>query len=154
MEITDEIKSIVGDLLQRYKDEIKNSGHSASGDLEKTARYKLQFSGRYFEVIFQLQDYWKYLENGTRPHFPPIDAIERWIQVKRIVPRTVTDKVPTTRQLAFLISREISVNGTKPTKLLQKTIDGADDLISLMLDEFANQMQEQINEEIENTVKQ
>ena len=154
MEITDEIKSIVGDLLQRYKDEIKNSGHSASGDLEKTARYKLQFSGRYFEVIFQLQDYWKYLENGTRPHFPPIDAIERWIQVKRIVPRTVTDKVPTTRQLAFLISREISVNGTKPTKLLQKTIDGADDLISLMLDEFANQMQEQINEEIDNTVKQ
>ena len=122
--------------------------------MEKTARYKLQFSGRYFEVIFQLQDYWKYLENGTRPHFPPIDAIERWIQVKRIVPRTVTDKVPTTRQLAFLISREISVNGTKPTKLLQKTIDGADDLISLMLDEFANQMQEQINEEIENTVKQ
>jgi hypothetical protein len=154
MEATDEIKTIVGDLLQRYKDEIKNSGHSASGDLEKTARYKLQFSGRYFEVIFQLQDYWKYLENGTRPHFPPIDAIERWIQVKRIVPRTVTDKVPTTRQLAFLISREISVNGTKPTKLLQKTIDGADDLISLMLDEFANQMQEQINEEIENTVKQ
>lgn len=154
MEATDEIKTIVGDLLQRYKDEIKNSGHSASGDLEKTARYKLQFSGRYFEVIFQLQDYWKYLENGTKPHFPPIDAIERWIQVKRIVPRTVTDKVPTTRQLAFLISREISVNGTKPTKLLQKTIDGADDLISLMLDEFANQMQEQINEEIENTVKQ
>ena len=154
MEATDEIKTIVGDLLQRYKDEIKNSGHSASGDLEKTARYKLQFSGRYFEVIFQLQDYWKYLENGTRPHFPPIDAIERWIQVKRIVPRTVTNKVPTTRQLAFLISREISVNGTKPTKLLQKTIDGADDLISLMLDEFANQMQEQINEEIENTVKQ
>ena len=154
MEATDEIKTIVGDLLQRYKDEIKKSGHSASGDLEKTAKYKLQFSGRYFEVIFQLQDYWKYLENGTRPHFPPIDAIERWIQVKRIVPRTVTDKVPTTRQLAFLISREISVNGTKPTKLLQKTIDGADDLISLMLDEFANQMQEQINEEIENTVKQ
>ena len=154
MEATDEIKTIVGDLLQRYKDEIKNSGHSASGDLEKTAKYKLQFSGRYFEVIFQLQDYWKYLENGTRPHFPPIDTIERWIQVKRIVPRTVTNKVPTTRQLAFLISREISVNGTKPTKLLQKTIDGADDLISLMLDEFANQMQEQINEEIENTVKQ
>lgn len=155
MEATDEIKSIVGDLLQRYKDEIKNSGHSASGDLEKTARYKLQFSGRYFEVIFQLQDYWKYLENGTKPHFPPIDAIERWIQVKRIVPRTNGGKqIPTTRQLAYLISREISINGTKPTKLLQKTIDDSDDLISLMLDELANMMQDEINEEIDNTTKE
>ena len=154
IKINDEINEICADLLERYKQSLKDNNHIASGNLYNTASYKTNINGSWFELTFVLDEAWRYVENGTRPHFPPIDAIERWIQVKRIVPRTVTDKVPTTRQLAFLISREISVNGTKPTKLLQKTIDGADDLISLMLDELANQMQEQINEEIENTVKQ
>lgn len=154
MEATDEIKNICSDLLQRYKDAIHDAKKTASGQLEKTASYKLNFNGRYVEVVFNLQDYWRYIENGTRPHFPPIDSIERWITVKRIIPTTIGRKVPTTRQLAYLISREISINGTKPTKLLQKTIDDSDDLISLMLDELANMMQDEINEEIDNTTKE
>ena len=154
MEATDEIKSICSDLLERYKDTLHSEGKTASGELEKSAKYKIEFNGRYFEVIFQLQDYWKYVENGTRPHFPPIDAIERWIIVKRIIPRAIKNKIPSTRQLAYLIGREISINGTKPTKILQKTIDESDDLISLLLDAITNQMEEELDNEIDNTVQQ
>lgn len=153
MEASDELKKICNDLIERYKNNLKTSGKVASGNLEKTARYKLEFNGRYVEVIFQLADYWKYIENGTRPHFPPMDAIEKWITVKRIVPRGVNSrKVPTTRQLAYMISREISINGTKPTKILQKTINESDDLISSMIDEITKQLEAQINEEIDNTL--
>ena len=94
-----------------------------------------------------LEEHWKYLENGTRTHFPPINAIEQWITVKRIVPRPYNGKVPTTRQLAFLIARGISKNGTKPTKLLQTTINNSDDLIAKLIDELVNQLQEEINKE-------
>ena len=105
------------------------------------------FNGKYLEITFILADYWKYLENGTKPHFPPVDAIEKWITVKHIIPTTDNGRVPTTRQLAFSIARGISKNGTKPTKLLQHTIDGADDLIELIIDDLAKQLQEEINNE-------
>lgn len=147
MEVTDNINNIVQDLLNRYKKAISNSGHVASGQLEKTASYRVIFNGKYLEIIFNLQDYWRCLENGTKPHFPPLEAIERWITVKHIIPTTNSGKLPTTRQLAFLIARGISKNGTKPTKLLQQTVDGADDLINLIVDEIAKQLQEEINKE-------
>lgn len=154
MEITDEIRKIASDLLERYKTAITDAGKTASGQLERTASYKVNISGAYFEVYFNLEDYWRYVENGTRPHFPPMDAIERWIQVKKIIPRTNGGKqIPTTRQLAYLISREISVKGTKPTKILQKTIDGADDLIEQLIEAITKQLQEEINDEIDNTTQ-
>lgn len=147
MEVTNEIKNVCSKLLDNYKQAIRDNGNTASGTLEKTAKYKIQFDGKYFELYFTLPDYWKYLENGTKPHFPPVDAIEKWITVKRIVPTTNNGKVPTTKQLAFLIARGISKNGTKATKLLQKTVDNADSLIDTICNEFFKQLQEEFNEE-------
>ena len=150
IEITEDINAICADLLQRYKDEIDSTGHKASGGLENTASYRCFFSGKWFEVTFVLEDYWKYLENGTKPHFPPIDAIERWITVKRIVPRTNGNIVPTTHQLAYMIAHSISVKGTQPTKTLQHVIDGADDLINALCDALIKQIEEtEINKDIE-----
>lgn len=147
MEITQDINNICADLLERYKQSLKDNNHIASGNLYNTATYKTNINGSWFELTFVLDEAWRYIENGTKPHFPPIEAIERWITVKHIIPTTNSGKVPTTRQLAFLIARGISKNGTKPTKLLQKTIDGADDLINLIVDEIAKQLQEEINKE-------
>ena len=147
MEVTNEIKTICAELLERYKKAVEDSGHVASGGLVNNATYQVMVNGSWLEVSFNLEEHWKYLENGTRPHFPPINAIEQWISVKRIVPRPYNGKVPTTRQLAFLIARGISKNGTKPTKLLQTTINNSDDLIAKLIDELAKQLQEEINKE-------
>ena len=147
MEVTDNINNIVQDLLNRYKQKMKDENHIASGNLYNTAKYKCSFDGKWFEVSFILDSTWRYLENGTKPHFPPLEAIEKWITVKHIIPTTDNGRGPTTRQLAFLIARGISKNGTKPTKLLQHTIDGADDLIDLIIDDLAKQLQEEINKE-------
>ena len=147
MKITQDINNICTDLLERYKQSIKDNNHIASGNLYNTAKYKCSFDGKWFEVSFVLDSTWRYLENGTKPHFPPIEEIERWITVKHIIPTTNSGKIPSTKQLAFLIARGISKNGTKPTKLLQQTIDGADDLINLIVDELAKQLQEEINKE-------
>ena len=147
MEITQDINNICADLLERYKQSLKDNNHIASGNLYNTATYKTNINGSWFELTFVLDETWRYLENGTKPHFPPIEEIERWITVKHIIPTTNSGKVPTTRQLAFLIARGISKNGTKPTKLLQQTIDGADDLIDLIIDDLTKQLQEEINKE-------
>ena len=147
MEVTQDINNICADLLERYKQKMKDGNHIASGNLYNTAKYKCSFDGKWFEVSFILDSTWRYLENGTKPHFPPIEEIERWVTVKHIIPTTNSGKIPSTKQLAFLIARGISKNGTKPTKLLQQTVDGADDLINLIVDEIAKQLQEEINKE-------
>lgn len=147
MEVTVDIREVAAELLDRYKENIKSSGHNASGDLANTASYNVTFDGRYFEISFNLQEYWKYIENGTKPHFPPVDAIERWIRIKPLVPRAYKGKVPSTKQLAFLIAREISVNGTKATKLLSKTLDESDDLIDRLVEIIEKQLEEEIEKE-------
>jgi hypothetical protein len=147
MEVTEDIKTVASELLERYKDNIKSSGHNASGDLANTASYNVTFDGRYFEISFNLQEYWRYLEQGTKPHFPPISAIENWIRIKPLVPRAYKGKVPTTRQLAFLIARGISKNGTKGTKLLSDTINNSDDLIDRLVDLIEKQLEEEIEKE-------
>lgn len=144
--MTEEIQSICADILQRYKDSLKT--HTASGELEKTATYKIKWDGKWFELIFNLQDYWQYLENGTKPHFPPIDAIEKWVKVKHIVPTTTNGRVPSTRQLAYMICRSISLNGTPATKLLQHTIDNSEDLIQKLCDALINEIEKEIDTEL------
>ena len=148
MELSDNIYEICAEILGRYKNALNESGHYASGKLANTAKAVIKWDGKMFELYFNLQEYWKYLDNGTRPHFPPISAIEEWIKVKRIVPTSRSGKVPTTKQLAFLIARGISKNGTKPAKILQKTIDGADDLISALVSEIQNQLEKEIDKEL------
>lgn len=148
MELSDNIYEICAEILGRYKNALNESGHYASGKLANTAKAVIKWDGKVFELYFNLQEYWKYLEYGTRPHFPPISAIEEWIKVKHIIPTTRTGKVPTTKQLAFLIARGISKNGTKPAKTLQKTIDGADDLISALVSEISNQLEKEIDKEL------
>lgn len=147
MEVTTDIREVAAELLDRYKENINSSGHNASGDLANTSSYNVTFDGRYFEISFNLQEYWKFIENGTKPHFPPVSAIERWIKIKPLVPRAYKGKVPSTKQLAFLIAREISVNGTKATKLLSNTLDESDDLIDRLVEIIEKQLEEEIEKE-------
>ena len=109
IEINNTIRGLCQQFLDDYKKQLQADGKKASGELANTASYTIQIQGSMFTVYFILKDYWKYVENGRRAgRFPPPEAIEKWIQVKRLVPRSVDGKVPTTKQLAFLISREIA----------------------------------------------
>ena len=93
-----------------------------------------------------MADYWQYVENGRKSgKFPPLDKILDWIRVKQILPTEINGKLPTERQLAYLIGRKISEEGTEGTHDLansQETIRR----------EFENKIQEAIkadyNEEV------
>ena len=68
-------------------------------------------------MVVHLRDYWKYIEDDTRPHFPPPDALLRWVQVKPTLPRPfiLNGKEVSPKSLAYLIGRKISRVGTKGT---------------------------------------
>lgn len=68
-----------------------------------------------YEVKLTLNDYWKYVEEGTKPHWPPPKAILKWVQIKPVIPRPYNGRIPSEKSLAFLISRKIAREGTKGT---------------------------------------
>lgn len=64
-------------------------------------------------VTINLNEYWKYVENDTRPHWPPPSAILRWVEIKPVLPYPDKNgRIPSPRSLAYLIGRKISREGT------------------------------------------
>ena len=122
LELTD-INKIVDDFMYSYMSHIADTNHSATGNLALNQRKIIKWDGRYFSISLQLEDYWKYLEYGTKPHFPPISAIREWIRVKPVLPRPYNGKLPTENQLAYMIANKISRVGTPATHLLENTIN-------------------------------
>lgn len=104
------------EFIELYKSNLVASGRPASGNILKPENlyYKVNLGTNVYAVDISLLEYWKYIENGTRPHWPPVSAIREWIRVKPVIPRPFENgKLPTESQLAFLIARKISRVGTE-----------------------------------------
>lgn len=107
-------------LVEKYREELIDGDHIATSNLFNSVRSQVTVNGQSFVVEFVMPLYGEFLEQGTKPHFPPLNAIEDWIHVKKIVPRRDDQgRLPTEKQLAFLIARKISEVGTKSLKLFE-----------------------------------
>lgn len=115
-------------LVENYKAALGAESINASGELANSVKYIIddKVKGR-FEVKLELLEYWKYVEYGRKAgKMPPISAIKQWIEVKPIIPRpNKNGKLPTTNQLAYLISRKIGLEGTKGRGVLSERIENA-----------------------------
>lgn len=112
------------DVADRYKDVLTKNDHIASQKLINSIKTEVVVGDKFFEVVMNLEEYWKYVEYDTKPHFPPPDALLKWIQVKPVIPRPDKNgRIPTPKQLAYLIGRHIDTFGTKGTHDLQQTKD-------------------------------
>lgn len=134
------LKKYSEDLRQRYQSQLTDDDHIATGNLLKSVTYHIEAQSKQIEISFNLENYWKYVEDDTRPHFPPISAILEWVKVKPVLPsKTYNGKLPTQKQLAFLIARKISEVGTKGTHDLETVRDEADDSLDRILGEAVTQ---------------
>ena len=106
-------------VAQQYKDNLVRDGRPASGDLIRSITTFVEVNGQGYEVKMSLNDYWKYIEYGTKGwltgntsrKFPPPAAIEHWIDVKPGLPKPAT--IQEKKSLAYLIGRKIRDFGTK-----------------------------------------
>lgn len=106
-----------------YKDKLIKSGHLASAGLLNSIHATVTHGDHSVAVEMNLAEYWKYVEYDTRPHFPPPSALLKWITVKPVLPHPdEKGRIPTPKQLAFLIGRKISEVGTKGTHDLEHTV--------------------------------
>ena len=130
---------------------MRNAGYDPNGELYNF-KWTTEWKDNLFEVYFDLPPYFHFAENGRRPgKFPPPDAILKWVQFKRLVPRPGRDgKIPSTNQLVYLISRKIATKGTEGKHLFEKTLDDpnldnlADKLVELITAEFEKEIEKYI----------
>lgn len=139
-------------LVEEYRDKLILENVNASDNLYNSVKYTVEKGDNVFEVKLNLMHYWKYVENGRRAgaKMPPISAIEKWIEIKPVLPRPMANgKLPTNRQLAYLIARKISIDGIAPRPLLQQSVDEVWDIMKEFIAEaLAKDMQKEIDIEL------
>lgn len=120
IELTQTIKDLVESIADIYRQNLESS--RATGNLQNFQTH-ITLNDTTLSVSFELEDYWKYVEYGRGPgKQPPIDKIEEWIRVKPIIPNPINNRIPDTRQLAYLIARKIGREGTPAQKPLSNTM--------------------------------
>ena len=111
-------------LVEKYQMGLIDKNSIASGRLLDSAKYIVNYEDGVYELSISLEEWWKYLEEGTLPHWPTVNAIRDWITVKQIVPYPDSKgKVPSVEQLAFLIGRKISQEGTDGRWILRDALE-------------------------------
>ena len=116
------LEDLATDIRENYKDHLELHDRIASGDLLRSVSTEVEVNGTTYTVWLNLADYWQYVENDTKPHWPPKAAIDRWIRIKPVLPRPDSSgRIPTPDQLSFLIRRKIAREGTKGSHDLRDT---------------------------------
>ena len=111
-------------LIDLYRQELTINSVNSSGSLYNTIKSQVVVDDQAISGDLILNDYWKYIEYGRKPgRFPNIQAIKGWIKQKPVIPTGKLGKLPTTDQLAFLISKKIATKGIQGKNLLEKAID-------------------------------
>lgn len=141
----------------RYQDNLIDSDHVASENLLNSIDYIIETENGDISVSLRLEDYWKYVEYDTKPHFPPVDKILEWIKIKPVVPDGRSGRLPTENQLAYLIGRKIAREGTTGTHDLQRALDDInaeyEELIGLAINEDLKEMMDVIFSEFLTSTK-
>lgn len=142
------VTEVCNQIADIYRKKMDAADYNKQGELYNF-KWTTEWKDNLFEIAFDLPPYFHFAENGRRPgKFPPPDAILKWVQFKRLVPRPGRDgKVPSTNQLVYLISRKIATKGTEGKHLFEKTLDDPN------LDNLADKLVELITAELEKEIE-
>lgn len=146
------IKEITNLFAAALKDKLEENGSNATHQLSNSIKDIVKFDGKYLTVSIQLEEYYKYVENGRKAgKFPPVDAIKKWITIKPVIPRGKNGKVPTENQLSYLIGRKIAREGTRANPFLEPTIRDfklVDKIYAAVNSMLTNEINKAVSEEL------
>lgn len=111
-----------------------------------------------FLVTMDLNEYWKYVEEGVQgrdnptspyknPGWKAFPHIYEWVEIKPVIPRPGKNgKLPSTKSLAYLITRSIAEKGTKGTHDLAVTKEN-------VLNWYRDKISEALGRDMENYIR-
>lgn len=142
--LLDELKEAYRQLLYQYNAVVAGNPNRLADNIADL----VQIQGNTIKLGFTLPAEWKFIEEGTLPHWPPPQAIEDWVRLKPVQKYPLPNgKEPTDKQVAFLIGRKIATVGTEGKHLLEEAIIRTD-FFNRMMRIIQNEMAEHANKEI------
>lgn len=145
--------------IDAYRSGLDAKNANASRDLYNSLNFEVKIGKQSINLDILLNDYWKYLEYGCKgtetsypeayypAHFPPTKAIEEWIKIKPVIPEQRNGKLPTQKQLAYLISRSIYQKGIEPRFIFRDAVDD-------VWEQLKDALNEAIEKDVENNIKE
>lgn len=114
--VREELRAAVTEADQLLEREVKDLTPTASGISRASifSREQILPDGG-IGVVGTSQPHVAYVELGTRPHFPPVEALEDWVRTKLAVPEKRVHGV------AYLIARKIAARGTLGVGMFHRT---------------------------------
>lgn len=128
-------------LADIYKQKLIDEDVNATGTLiTNILPYSGEVSRTEYVAGLRLESHWVFVEHGRKAgsKFPPRQSIIEWMQARNITPQPYTlptgrTVIPTTSQIAFLISRKIAIEGITPRPFLQESVSEiSDDLKNIV----------------------
>lgn len=111
-------------ITEEYKAELDAAGKVATSKLRDTVRYYVAHREDSYVLRLALQDYWKWIEYGTRTavghnrgKFPPLKPFIEWVQAKHI---PLEGK--TIERKAAQVAAGVYWHGTRPFYFLTKAM--------------------------------
>ena len=136
-----EVRKVLTEYRIRFEElvrtKIQKKDKIASGNLLANITTKVEVNGSVYTVILNSLNYLKYLETGTKPHWPPTEPILKWVKDKRLPTREYTgdNSLPTEKQLTYLVRRKIAKEGTEPNYIIAETIEELNEIYLKRLQE-------------------
>lgn len=125
--LTEILQELADNVRQGYVDKlVKNGRPTTENTLASTVTAEVEVNGTNYLAVLNLQEYWKYVEEGTKPHWAPIKPLIHWVEVKPLIPRPEQANLPREKQLesmAYAVRWKIHEEGTKGTHDLRETED-------------------------------
>lgn len=146
------------EVADRYKSELDMAKANATYNLKNSVQPLVEVHSDRVTLFLQLQEYWKYLEYGTRKAAghpegkrPPFRPFLEWVKDKPVIPWS--EKLRTMplnkaqEAMAAMIRWKVWKEGTKPLHLLEKALGDQSALLeecrealSLDLEDYARQV--------------
>lgn len=124
-----EVRKVLTEYKMRFdeliKKKIQDEDMIATGQLLASIHTEVEEDGYIYKVVLNSREYIKYLESGTKPHWPPTEPILKWVRDKKLPTAEYTGdkKLPTEKQLAYLVRRKISIEGTEAKPIIATTVE-------------------------------
>ena len=136
MTIEQVLRKYGDDFVEELRRNIIEKGGVASGDLINNLSTSVdQVEADTYTLYLHSPDYLKWWDQGTMPHWMPVQPLKDWVQNKGIVPEERNGKLPTVDQLPYMIQHGIAEKGTP-------SHDVVNAVANLIFDRYEEELQE------------
>ena len=143
MTIEQVLRAYGEDFIRELRRNIVAKDGVASGAMLNDSYTEVETNPDGYTLALYAPDYLKWWDQGTYPHWAPIEPLKKWVEVKGLQPTERNGKMPTVEQLPYLIQHGIAENGTEGRKVVNAVAElcytkWEDALVSAMEDEIGD----------------